>query len=220
MKTLWIVLLFAYCSFSQQTPLTNKDIVDMVTGGIGEQLVIAKIRASPTNFDTSSSALVSLKASGLSDDVILAMINSQPGTATTPSEVAALELGDAVGLKKVFVESDDARSQLEITKILKKEGYLVVTDYKVAELVIKFDFDIRPINIGLTPGLFGGIYTSSTAEQKNGRFRVFVRSDSSEQLVYVKERNPSYIGKLIHKQAQSYTEAFLKEIKKIGVSKD
>jgi hypothetical protein len=65
-------------SSANPAPLTNKDVLDMIKGGLNAEIVIAKIRKSPTNFDTSPAALSELKTAGLPDAVILAMV--QPAT--------------------------------------------------------------------------------------------------------------------------------------------
>lgn len=72
-------------SFQQdQTLLTNKDVVDMLKSGLSTEVVLAKIKASPSRFDTSSATLQELKASGVPDAVILAMVQaSSPETITT-----------------------------------------------------------------------------------------------------------------------------------------
>ena len=53
--------------------LTNKDVLDLHRAGLPEQVLVAKIKSSQTNFDTSPSQLKELKAAGLANNVILAM---------------------------------------------------------------------------------------------------------------------------------------------------
>lgn len=65
--------------------LTNKDVIDMLKAGLTAEVVVAKIKSSATNFDTSPAALTELKAANVPDDVILAMVN---GPATTAAAVA------------------------------------------------------------------------------------------------------------------------------------
>jgi hypothetical protein len=59
-----------------QPKLTNADIVDVTKSGLAETVIVAKIKASPTNFDTSPGALQALKQAGISDAVLLAMVES------------------------------------------------------------------------------------------------------------------------------------------------
>ncbi len=199
---------------SETNTLTNDSVIELVKAGISESVVIAKIKNSNTTFDTSSTALVKLKNSSVSENIILAMIEAKPKVNNSTESETLLEMKDAIGKRKVFVESEDEKSQLIIIKTLKKNGFEVVVSQQNAELLIKFDFQIRTANIGVSPGIFGGISMSQNAEQKNGKLKVFIKSGSSEQMIFVKERQPSSVGKYIHKQAEDYTEDFIKELKK------
>lgn len=69
----------------QESKLTNKDIVEMSKAGMAETIIIAKINSSSTEFDTSPATLQSLKADGLSDAVILAMVQPKK---SSPAEVS------------------------------------------------------------------------------------------------------------------------------------
>jgi hypothetical protein len=62
------------------TEITNSDVISMTKAGIGEQTIILAIQRGPVKFDTSPQALISLKAGGVSDillNAILASINSK-----------------------------------------------------------------------------------------------------------------------------------------------
>lgn len=66
------------------TVLTNKDILDMNKMGLPPEILVAKIKSSQCNFDTSPASLQALKATGIGDSVILAMVeapNGQPKAA-------------------------------------------------------------------------------------------------------------------------------------------
>jgi hypothetical protein len=63
--------------------LTNKDVLDMVAIGLGDNVVIEKIRsASETAFDTDIESLKALKAAHVSDEVIRVMINPKAAAAS------------------------------------------------------------------------------------------------------------------------------------------
>ena len=64
-------------------PLTNEDVLGLVKAGLGSALITTKIAGSPCRFDTSPAALQQLKAAGLPDDVLMAML--QASTHATPS---------------------------------------------------------------------------------------------------------------------------------------
>ncbi len=91
MKNLFLIALTATITFStfslnpapvaaqeiKQEKLTNKDLVEMSKSGLPEAIILAKIKSSGGNFDTSPVALQELKKEGVSDAVILAIL--QPG---------------------------------------------------------------------------------------------------------------------------------------------
>jgi integrase len=57
-------------------PLTNQDVLGMVEAGLPPKVLVAKIDRSPGNFDTSPDVLKQLKAAGVHDSVILAMVRA------------------------------------------------------------------------------------------------------------------------------------------------
>lgn len=67
--------------------LTNASVVQLVQIGIGDDAVIAKIRGSKTNFDLSTDGLIALKAKGVPNPVIAAMLGG-PGSASAPAELS------------------------------------------------------------------------------------------------------------------------------------
>ena len=74
----------------QKGRLTNKDVLAMVALGLGDDVVIEKIRTAPeTAFDTNMESLSALKAAHVSDAVILVMINPKASAATAPGATAA-----------------------------------------------------------------------------------------------------------------------------------
>jgi hypothetical protein len=58
------------------TTLTDKDIVQMHVAGLGNEVIIAEIQSSNCSFNTAPADLASLKAAGLEDAVILAMLKA------------------------------------------------------------------------------------------------------------------------------------------------
>jgi|CZKC01.1.fsa_nt_gi hypothetical protein len=61
-----------------QTALTNQDISDMHRAGLSADIIVAKIKSGPCNFDTSPAALQHLKTDKVPDNVILTMVNAEP----------------------------------------------------------------------------------------------------------------------------------------------
>ncbi|HJU91583.1 MAG TPA: hypothetical protein VJ656_01505 [Pyrinomonadaceae bacterium] len=63
-------------------PLTNAGVVQLVKAGFKEKTVITIINNRPSNFNLDTDELVKLKRSNVSENIILAMLSSQMGTAT------------------------------------------------------------------------------------------------------------------------------------------
>lgn len=74
--------------------LTNKDVLEMLSDGLSPDIVVAKIKLSACNFDTSPQALKDLKAAAVPDPVILAMVQAG-GASSAPSSLATKESGPA-----------------------------------------------------------------------------------------------------------------------------
>lgn len=81
---------------AQPVALTNQDVTSMVKSGLPADIIVAKIKASPGNFDTSPATLEKLKSDGVPDSVVLAMVEASGKTdksavpaPTTKSDAAA-----------------------------------------------------------------------------------------------------------------------------------
>jgi hypothetical protein len=57
-------------------PLTNADVLEMLEGGLSQEIVIAKITTASCEFDTLPATLKALKANNVPEAVILAMIKA------------------------------------------------------------------------------------------------------------------------------------------------
>ena len=58
--------------------ITNADVVKMVQAGLSPELIIAKIKKSEKDFDTSGAALAELKKIGVPNEILLLMLDSDP----------------------------------------------------------------------------------------------------------------------------------------------
>lgn len=79
---LMLALLVTRLAMGQAVPpeITNSDVVSMTKAGIGEQTIILAIQRGPVKFDAAPQALIALKAGGVSDlvlNAILASVNSK-----------------------------------------------------------------------------------------------------------------------------------------------
>lgn len=85
-----LCLLLSNYSISQipQKPLTNEDVIAMVSLGLSDDVIIEKIRsASATNFDTGLDGLKNLKTARVSDAVLKTMISPHSPTGILPGRV-------------------------------------------------------------------------------------------------------------------------------------
>jgi hypothetical protein len=115
--------------------LSNKDVLDMLKTGLSSEVVIAKIKSSPSNFDTSPTALQELKAANVPDAVILAMVQ-----ASTPVQAAVAD-SPAIAADAVTVKVPDG-TEIEI----QLKNNLSGQEAKIGDLV---DFTVlRPVQIG------------------------------------------------------------------------
>jgi hypothetical protein len=91
----------AQTSHAVAKPLTNADVLDMLKVGLSPEIVIAKIRSSPCEFDTEPATLKVLKAANLPDAVILAMVQAPSGSPTrdisTPPMLPSVHEGASAG---------------------------------------------------------------------------------------------------------------------------
>ncbi|MGD0829871.1 MAG: hypothetical protein ABR907_02930 [Terracidiphilus sp.] len=99
-------LLVSQLAMGQAAPteITNSDVVSMTRAGIGEQTIILAIQRGPVKFDTSPQALIALKASGVTDlvlNAILASVSSKdqvsPETSNFDAHALFQRALDAIG---------------------------------------------------------------------------------------------------------------------------
>ncbi len=70
------VLLAAAAAAQEPQPLTNDDVIGLVKAGLSPAVITAKITGSPCRFDTSPAALQQLKAAGVPDEIVVAMLQA------------------------------------------------------------------------------------------------------------------------------------------------
>jgi S1-C subfamily serine protease len=70
------VLLATTVVAQEPQPLTNDDVVGLVKAGLGTAVITAKIAGSQCRFDTSPAALQQLKAAGVPDEIVVAMLRA------------------------------------------------------------------------------------------------------------------------------------------------
>jgi len=71
------LLLFGTFALAQTDTLTNRTIIEMAKAALSDEIILAAIGRSKSNFDISPKALLELKDGGVSNEVILLMIEKQ-----------------------------------------------------------------------------------------------------------------------------------------------
>ncbi|HET9789092.1 MAG TPA: hypothetical protein VFP47_18290, partial [Pyrinomonadaceae bacterium] len=112
--TILCLSLFAVGNSQQvsEAPLTNAGVVQLVKAGFKEKTVITIINNRPSNFKLDPDELVKLKRNNVSENIILAMLSSQMGTATFNDDEDAWE-GDGFfkDLKRPRSAGGDSQGQ-------------------------------------------------------------------------------------------------------------
>jgi hypothetical protein len=89
-----VVFLLPLLSFAQDTGsggevLTNDKVVTMVKAGLPASIIVNKIRASKTNFNTSTDELIRLQQSRVPAEIINAMVEASSSASTVTSRTGA-----------------------------------------------------------------------------------------------------------------------------------
>ena len=70
--------------------ITNETILTMVKAGLGEELIISKIKTSKNQFDVSMDGILKLKNESVSETIIKAMIEASKPKVSTPPEPSGI----------------------------------------------------------------------------------------------------------------------------------
>jgi len=142
--------------------LTNQDVLDMVSLGLGDDVIVEKIRSAPeTAFATDLESLKALKAAHVSDPVIRAMINPK---ASAPNNASG-QPGAQSAQPQSQATQPPAQAGEPAAKLVLKEG----TDVKLKfaqDLSSKTANDDDPVNLVLAEDLKLGDVTVAKAGAK------------------------------------------------------
>lgn len=122
-----------------QRELSNEDVLKLAKAGISEDVIVSTIQQSPGKYSTGPDELIALKAAGVSDKAIAAMVNKKteaPAGANRASAgptVANFTLNDATPIKLRLsrtLSSADAKVgdsvDLEVLEDIKVDDVLVI----------------------------------------------------------------------------------------------
>jgi hypothetical protein len=148
--TATVILLSALCCVAQDqstsTPLTNKDVVELLKMGLSSDVIVAKIKNSSSNFDTSLAALQELKAANVPEPIILAMVQApvptNPSTNSPEKPVAKIGVQNLYEVRKIYIDdmgkSDDSdRFRLLLGEKLSDKGFAIVDNSDDADAILK-----------------------------------------------------------------------------------
>lgn len=112
----------AHSQSSLESDVDNARIIEMTHKGLGDDVIIARIKASPTKFELSDDDLAKLKKEGVSDAVVAAMIQS------TQLAIAKVKIdGNPVELRVIGEQKVGGRLGHDVTfgiKSVKNKAYL------------------------------------------------------------------------------------------------
>ena len=113
-----LILVFVACAstLGQQTEtINNAKVIELVAAGIGDSVLLPKIRASRIIVDASEHALLKLKSAGVSDAVIVAMLEraATNGYISSHSDFDRVELRSGTEVKILTVEKISGRKVTE-----------------------------------------------------------------------------------------------------------
>ncbi|MDQ3323331.1 MAG: hypothetical protein M3525_13010 [Acidobacteriota bacterium] len=131
-------------SAQTQETLTNQSVVDMVKSGFSEEIIIAKIKSSRNSFDTSASALQTLKKSGASNGVMMAMMQGSSNTGGQANSGSTSGNSNLSGSPMAFALEDQTPIKLRLSRNMSsadaKTGetvdFEVIEDVKVGDIVV------------------------------------------------------------------------------------
>ncbi len=145
LQSVFCIVLSPVSALAQtQEVLTNQAIIDMVKSRFSEQIIIAKIKSSRNSFDTSAAALQTLKRSGATDAIMMAMMQD---TSTTGGQINNASAGGNSNLSGSPVEitlQDQTPIKLRLSRNMSsadaKTGetvdFEVIEDVKVGDIVV------------------------------------------------------------------------------------
>ena len=97
---LWLVVLLSLPvsgAFAAEV-LTNESILSMIKAGLGEEVIIGKIRISQGQYNLATSDMLKLKTDGVSDKIIQAMIEASAPPQAKTEQAMAQETQNAISL--------------------------------------------------------------------------------------------------------------------------
>jgi hypothetical protein len=109
--------------------VTNADVQSMIKNGIAEQIIVAKLKTSTCTCDTSLPELQRLKAAGVSDAVLVAMISAGKVIVSEPI-VIKIPAGTAIDIETAYRFSSQEIKKGEAV------SFRVVNPIKIEDMMV------------------------------------------------------------------------------------
>ncbi len=101
-----VMFLGIFSLVSAQQTLNNEGVIKMVKAGLSEDVVAAAVTSTPGSYDTSADGLVALKAAGVGDKIVSAIL-AKVAAPATPAVAAAPASGRPAGIDDIGVYYKD-----------------------------------------------------------------------------------------------------------------
>jgi len=193
--------------------LTNADVVKMAEAKLGDDLIISKIKSSPSNFDTSIDAILKLKDAGVSETIIKAMVEAKAAGDTAAKEAAAKEVSERVSAPPLPPDPNDPKSPHDA-------GIYWLAKEKRGQPMILLEPAVY--SQGKTGNMFGAAMTGGLSKAKwkavvrEGRATLRVNESLPEFWFYFEEKSHGLSGSGFGGGASSPNEFVLAKMEHKG----
>ncbi len=129
-----------------QEQLTNKEIINLQTAKVSQDVILAKISSSKSSFDLTAQGLIELDAAKISDRVIKAMFVASP-----PMEVMMNQ--DVIKISESEVSTDILKEKISKTPHkfeVDSESLIKLKTAKVSDSIVK-EMILNPIQLRVQP---------------------------------------------------------------------
>lgn len=171
---------------AQSKAVTNEDIAGMAKLGLGDTVILAKIKSSPSAFDTGAEALVRLKQAGVSDAVLSAMVEAD-GQSEAMQNQAAEELA------AISLVADGSRTPLTASPVQfessSRKDWIPVGNFKAEYFIFvggrhadNKTSDVRPVFLSKVPPSKVRLVWLGQHKRREDRFVVFSGNRSDREI--------------------------------------
>ncbi len=147
-----------------QEVLTNDSIIQLLKVGLGDDLIIAKIQKSKTNFDTSTSGLIALKQAGVSDRLLHIIMDPTSAPGAPAAGAAPAAAGPAP--RNVEVPAQPKTGDPVADSVPAESGLYYLRDSTIVRM------DIRTLASAKVAGRIGHLATFGVKSVKNNAYLI------------------------------------------------